>query len=298
MFGIGVGIGIGLKSKKLGGGAPVISYQPETTAFLTALPIVNNATIYFASTPQEITGAAIWLALDNFVVSTKNALSLTLGVNNLSTKFNAIYPIIGGTATTHKYNLCNPLDTNAAFRLSFLGGWVHSSTGALPNGTNAYADSYIVPSTNISNRDNCHLSYYSRTNKIGAGYVEMGVSNPNALFIAPYYDATGAYRAVNSTQLGPTITTVNTAAFFQANRIISSTAILYRNSTALYTDTLFSSGLSTQKIYIGAYNTGAATAYSNRQCSFASQGIGMNITEQNNFYNAIQTLQTNLFRQV
>ena len=42
-------------------------------------------------------------------------------------KCSAIYPFVGGTATTHKFNLKNPADTNAAFRLSFSGGWIHSA---------------------------------------------------------------------------------------------------------------------------------------------------------------------------
>jgi hypothetical protein len=275
------------------------SYQPETTAYLTAIAVPNDSTVYYASTAQQIIGSAIWTALDTFVVSLKNAFSLTLGVNNLSTKFNAIYPMIGGTATSHKYNLVNPLDTNAAFRLTFSGGWTHAGTGALPNGSNGYADTYIVPNTNIADRNNCHISYYSRTNKAGSAYVEMGVNTPDALFIAPRYDASGAYRAVNSTQVGPTANSINTAAFFQANRISSSQAILYRNSSALYTDTVFSSGLSTRNIFIGCYNNaGSPLYYTNRECSFASAGIGMNGTEQTNYYNAIQTLQTSLFRQV
>ena len=29
----------------------------------------------------------------------------------------AIYPFVGGTATTHKFNLKDPADINAAFRL-------------------------------------------------------------------------------------------------------------------------------------------------------------------------------------
>ena len=32
-------------------------------------------------------------------------------------KMKAVYPFVGGTATTHKYNLKDPRDLNAAFRL-------------------------------------------------------------------------------------------------------------------------------------------------------------------------------------
>ncbi|MGA1049840.1 MAG: hypothetical protein ACO3UU_17695, partial [Minisyncoccia bacterium] len=79
-----------------------------------------------------------------------NTLVVNLKAANIWTKMKALYPFIGSTATSQKFNLINPADTNAAFRLSFQGGWTHSSTGALPNGTNAYAETYIIPSTNLS----------------------------------------------------------------------------------------------------------------------------------------------------
>jgi hypothetical protein len=75
-----------------------------------------------------------------------NYLTFSLKLNGLWDKLNAIYPFVGGTATTHKFNLKNPLDTNAAFRLSFVGGWTHSASGVLPNGTNAYANTFCVNS--------------------------------------------------------------------------------------------------------------------------------------------------------
>jgi hypothetical protein len=45
------------------------------------------------------------------------------------------YPFVGGSATTHAFNLKSP-GTNS---LTFSGGWVHNSAGALGNGSNTYA---------------------------------------------------------------------------------------------------------------------------------------------------------------
>ena len=72
-----------------------------------------------------------------------NTLVVDLKGYSIWTKFSAIYPIVGGTAAQHKFNLKNPLDTDAAFRLVFSGGWTHSANGALPNGTNGYADTKV-----------------------------------------------------------------------------------------------------------------------------------------------------------
>ena len=85
----------------------------------------------FASCPIEavnflsaagITDATITNAICTLVKDLKDA--------GIYSKFKALYPIVGGTATTHKYNLIDPQDTDAAFRLQFNGGWVHSSNGA------------------------------------------------------------------------------------------------------------------------------------------------------------------------
>ena len=76
-----------------------------------------------------------------------NQLVIDLKAANIWTKMKAVYPLVGGSATSHKYNLLNPVDSNAANRLVFAGGVTHSSNGILGNGTNAYADTFLNPLT-------------------------------------------------------------------------------------------------------------------------------------------------------
>ena len=116
------------------------SYTARTTAFIAA------------------TGIS-----DTTIINALNTMDLSLISNGLDTKMKALYPFVGGTASTHKYNFMDARDLDAAFRLTFSGGWTHSSTGAKPNGTNAYADTYLQPSVSLS-QNSTHLSYYSRTN--------------------------------------------------------------------------------------------------------------------------------------
>jgi hypothetical protein len=77
-------------------------------------------------------------------------------------KMKAVYPFVGGTATTHKWNLKDPRDLDTAFRLAFGGGWTHSSSGALSNGTNAYAETFLNVNT-VFSLHNMHMCYYSNT---------------------------------------------------------------------------------------------------------------------------------------
>jgi hypothetical protein len=264
-----LGIGIDVTKKRITAGT---SFDPDAQAFFNRVTAAGGSL-----TATEQTAV--------------NTLVLDLKGFSLWTPTIAIYPMVGSSAASCAQNL-----KSASFTGSFTSGWTFASTGATPNGLSAYMDTFCAPSANLL-QNNTHISYYSRTNNAGTSNVEMGISSPNALFIVPRYDINNnAYRAVNSSQTSPTPGLINTAAFFQANRITSTQAILYRNNTAIFTDTLNSTGLSNVNIYVGAYNGGGG--YTNRQCAYASIGQGMTSTDQANYYTAIQAFQTILSRQV
>jgi len=71
-----------------------------------------------------------------------NSLVIGLKDDGLWTNIQAIYPLVGGTAGSHKYNLKDPRDLDAAYRLAFFGGWTHNTNGITGNGTNTYADTF------------------------------------------------------------------------------------------------------------------------------------------------------------
>ena len=226
-----------------------------------------------------------------------NQLVINLKAANIWTKMKAIYPMIGGTATTHKFNLKNPADTNAAFRLNFVGGWTHSSNGATPNGTNAYADTYLSPSTQL-NLTSTHLSYYSRTD-VNLTQVEIGSQSAFAYTIIEARTANASYFLVNTNTIAG-VTDTNSAAFYIANRTASNVNNGFRNNIKIFNSSYNADALPVSNIYIGALNNlaGSAQYYSSKQCSFASIGDGLSDAEALSFYNAVQTFQTTLGRQV
>lgn len=75
-------------------------------------------------------------------------------------EMDVIYPFAGTTAATQRRNLKNPADLDSAFRLVFNGGWTHSATGAKPNGTNAYANTFYNPATQGFSNTNAHIGIY------------------------------------------------------------------------------------------------------------------------------------------
>ena len=223
----------------------------------------------------------------------------------LWSKMKAIYPFIGGTATSHKWNLKDPRDVDAAFRLSFSGGWTHSSTGALPNGTNAWADTFLTPSVSLS-QNSTHISYYSRTNSNGVE-VEIGAENSsgnNRIFIeARTTDTT--YTTINTNPTGDffSYSDTDSRAYYIASRNSSTEHVSYRNDVKKGTKTRNSSGLTNTSIYIGRYNRAsspppASQYYSFKEAAFATIGDGLTDSEASALYNIVDLYQKRLGRAV
>jgi|694.fasta_scaffold92802_7 hypothetical protein len=223
-----------------------------------------------------------------------------LQIYGIWTKMRAIYPFVGGTASTHKFNLKDPQDTNAAFRLVFNGGWTHSSNGAKPNGTNAFANTYLSPSGFLS-LNNTSISYYSRENLDFTGSPIAAFSTGNGLLILSPRTDTGVQTdnsGVNNTTSGTGAATRRDG-LFTASRIISTAFKVYRNAVVYRNSTITSTSLSTVNLYVGARNNNnSAIQYSALQCAFASIGDGLTDTEASNLYTAVQAYQTTLGRQV
>jgi hypothetical protein len=232
---------------------------------------------------------------DNTQKSAVNTLVLNLKGYGIWTKMKAVYPIVGGTASTHKFNLINPLDTNAAFRLSFSTGWTHSSTGMTPS--NAYANTFLSHNA-VLTQNSWAASIYSRTNRAGSGGVSFGVVQAAGYsLIYPRSTANQFYAIVNAlTDAGVNVT--DSIGFMQIKRD-SSTSIKLVKNTNINSFTSNSTSNNTIPFYLGARNQDStASSYDNCELSFASIGDGLTDTEASNLYTAVQTFQTTLGRQV
>ena len=268
-------------------GTNVVGQAEATSNSLTVFDADAQAFI----TASGLTGATNLTAINQLVVDLK-----TYGI---WTKMKAIYPIIGGTATTHKFNLKNPLDTDAAFRLVFNGGWTHSSNGALPNGTNAYADTFLIPNTAYTVATDAHMSFYSRTN-VNLNSIDMGTFDLFQAFQMNFWNGSfsNQTRSVinNAINLGSVDT--NSLGFLIANRS-GTTVKNFKNSSIIASGTNSVTAKTTTKIWIGAQNfNNTFNLPSSRQCAFASIGDGLTDIEAANFYTAVQNFQTTIGRQV
>lgn len=254
----------------------------------------------FASCPADalafIAAAGITDATQKQAICTLVTDLQTYGIWN---KMKAIYPFVGGTASTHKWNLKDPRDLDAAFRLVFSGGWTHSSNGALPNGINAFANSYFIASSDLST-NNGHISYYSRDNKADSGTpIGTGTGGDQFLLTPKLLSAGGTDITRIFSWPSPTTAQSNISGLFMGNRNSASQYKKYRNGTPYETVVLNFDMKPSTPLYIGASNSnGTTTQFSNLQCAFASIGDGLTDTEAANFYTAVQAYQTTLGRQV
>ena len=250
-----------------------------------------------------ITAAAI---TDSTQQSAINTLVTQLKTYGIWTKMKALYPMVGGSATSHKFNLKDPRDLDAAYRLVFNGGWVHTSTGALPNGTTAFADTKLKPFGVFNNTTYAHMSYYSRTSS-GFNNSEYGMgandgvnnlafvfrrANNLQAFVADFSNAT--YRmALNSTS-------TDGSGFFVGTQQGANIKLLKQNSLHVSNTTTGTGGIPPNyNVFIGALNSlNVSESFTNKESAFASIGDGLTDAEAANFYTAVQTYQSTLGRQV
>lgn len=97
----------------------------------------------------------------------------TLKSTNMWDSLYAFYPIVGGTAAAHAYNL---IDT-ATYKLSFSGTVTHAATGMTGNGSTGYANTGFNPNT-VWTDTLGSIGLHSRTvGQATATKTEMGASN-------------------------------------------------------------------------------------------------------------------------
>lgn len=282
------------------GGSPSTRVIGDATALEESL---HPSVMAYVNTMRSPAGGNYAMTVNE--IDAVNNMVKAMVANGIWSKMKAVYPVIGGTAAAHKYNLVDPRDVNAAYRLSFFGGWTHSSTGMLPNGSTGYADTFLAG--NVLGQNSGHLSYYSRSNTaggLGVGKVEMGLLKlfpspiTSNLILLRDNQTIGTINGGSTTTIGQI---TNTQGFYIANRNSATSQTLFKNGVLQITSNDNSVTPATINYWIGARNSPDnlfAINYTDRQCAFASIGDGLTNAEARAFYQIVQTYQTKLGRQV
>lgn len=248
-----------------------VAYTSRTTAFATATGIT-----------------------DTTILGALNTFDLGLISNSLDTKMKAVYPFVGGTAATHKYNFMDSRDLDVAFRLTLFGGWTHTSKGIVGSGTNNYANTNLNALTHTSASDNSFSIYKQNNSTINECYIRAGYpvqSSNGTTEIISYNSST---YILSSGTAEKSIVDVSKG-FYMVNRN-SNNLSLFKNTTK----TSFTDAFTTQ--YNGNYIIGNGTDVNNyatnNTLSFIHIGSKLTDGEQTIFYNLIQDMQTTLARNI
>jgi hypothetical protein len=238
--------------------------------------------------------------IDEMQIQAINSLVLGLKANNLWNKMQAIYPFIGGTAYTHKFNLKDPRDSDAAFRIQYVGVVNHSSLGISGSG---YADTYYNPLTDSSEfATSMHASIYTTTtnnyiSKPFPGTIMGNTGDQAGLSITPNYRNGGPsyYQLYFPTWKSLGGASTSDVGFYIASRTSEIDVAFYRRINTGNTSTS-----ATQ-----TYNAGSNGSIKilnadfegwNGNVGFSSLGYGLSTTDSINLDTVVSAYQTALGR--
>lgn len=255
--------------------------------------LIKSGASYTARTTAFATATAI---TDTTILNALNTFDLGLISNSLDTNLQSIHPFVGGTATTHKYNFMNPVDSDAAFRLIFNGGWIHSTTGAKPNGTNAYADTKWNIATQMTNGiDSAAVGIYLRTDMIAAQ--QFLLANSTSYF-GLYTGGATIYPSINDGN-SVSFTPTSKKGLFQTSRT-NTTSIISSVKAEQFTRTQSTTSIGNTNIFLACQNNGGTpSGYATQEIAFSYlTNTKYTLAQQLIINTLVQDLQTSLTRNV
>ena len=255
------------------------SFDPDASAYLSAVVAAGGA----VSSPMS---------------AATNNMFLALKSNGLYNKLFAMYPMLGGISTSCKFNALNPVDSDAAYRINFIGGWSFDFSGATPNGTNAYGNTYVNPASATTD-NNIHLSYYSLTDSVGG--ITMGCDGGSEYArIELMFSANLARNILSSSTKGVQNYTNPNSLGYYLGSANGTDRNFYKNGVLLTPTTEIGLGTNAKPpypIFIGAYNaSGGAGGFDTKKCSFSTIGQGLTTGEVSTLSSIINAFQTALGR--
>jgi hypothetical protein len=241
--------------------------------------------------PAGITDATQKAAINTLVVDLKSA--------TLWDKFVALYPFVGGTATTHKFNLKNPLDTDGAFRINWVGGVTHNANGVTGNGVNGYGNLFIKPSVNLLLND-LGFSYLCSNTGIDGGtmFGVQDVSTSDRLFHFPAFNAGNTTQTHINSNLSASTATPRQG-FHTLQRTSAINQNNYRNGSLVANTATTSLLRPTRDIYILCYNNaGTASTFNASNIRIFMVHTSLDATQAANLNTIQNKFQTTLSRNV
>jgi hypothetical protein len=254
------------------------------------------------------------LALGGTLTTTEknavNTLTIDLKSAGVYSKCDLVLPVLGGNAGSSKVNLIDP--TNASTDWTYLGTLGFSSTGIKGNNIDGTVRSnFKINGLTKAALGNAHYASYRKyyTSVVqgsSTGNNEDGAIDSNANYsrYGVYGYSGGGIGGMYSNDYSSGLASSNFNGLIFANSTAASSSQYFINNSSIGTgsgaQTAFTSdtGLALLGVYWWAFNDTRVYGRSPDEIRFYSIGSGLNSTERTALYNAVQTYQTTLGRNV
>ena len=259
-------------------------------------------------TAASITDSTIQDAITALVLGLKDE---TRAGGETWSKYHAIYPFASDTGTStqkalqHRWNLKNPLDTDAAFRLTYSGTITHSDNGVQGDGSTGYISTNLIPATVLALSDFA-IEIYSKTDvaeeSTDIGFVksengarlDISIRDSSNLFRAYSYWVSAGYAEFTvSDSLG---LFTNSRSSATSNKIFKDGGFLIESDGNPIEARL---EFLTSPLNLMALNTsGSFSRYSSRQYAFLGISSSLTDLQVSENHTVIEAYQTALNRAV
>jgi hypothetical protein len=246
--------------------------DPDVAAFISCTGITD---------PTQIG------AVTTLVASLKSA--------NLWNSFDAIYPFVGGTATSNSCNLKNP----AKFSIIWHGsGIIHNANGVTGDGTSAYGDTGFNAATaggNYSLNSGAYGLYSKTQNPAACAFMgaSSGLFNASYFgFAAPNISVTG----LNTVNFNNSNTETNASGNIILSRTDAATQALYSFSGTQANNAASSALITNTVAVLGANFSGGPGSFAAMNFAFAFISAGFSAGQVATLQPIITTYETTLGR--
>ncbi len=230
---------------------------------------------------------------DPTISSAINTLVFDMKTAGIWGKMVAVYPFVGGTATTHKYNLKNAQDTQAAFAINGLAAFTNDSDGITAPGVGS-ANTFVGSTSDLTTND-VHVSIYVGTDVAANNNIDIGAvyeGRGTQIFTRNASDQWGSKLQDDTNNV---ISNTDSRGFYQISRDNSSSYYAQKNTTRSTVTQTTAQITIDSTITIGSL---AGNGPTTRNYRFISLGTALTTSEMDDFYTLVQTFQTSLSRQV
>lgn len=239
---------------------------------------------------------------DSVIIGKVNTYVTELKAAGLWSKFYAIYPFLGATATTNSFNLKDP----DFYQIFWAGGMTYGTLGVDFNGTTGFGDTNFDFSAIASTIEDIHFSFCTTDANGGLANIPMGVGSTaaddririafdagtNNYYADMWSNADIAGRVLVSGMGAP-------AGHYLATRYNDSAAFVYLDGVqmALNSTTVNVSEVPSDTFYIGAANVaGVAAGFTTKTFGLATIGKYMTGTDMTSFQTITDKFLTSLGR--